>query len=125
MTTCPPSPPFAPPPRASTSPRTEARLRPPRGGGGRLPRAVRAPVRAEEVHVEQAPAELFDLTGKVAVVTGGSRGIGRAVVEGLARAGADVVIASRKVEACEAAAEEIRAATGRTAMPVACHLGRW
>ena len=49
-------------------------------------------------------AALHDLTGKVAVVTGGSRGIGRAIVQTLAEAGADVVIASRKLDACEAAA---------------------
>jgi NAD(P)-dependent dehydrogenase (short-subunit alcohol dehydrogenase family) len=70
-------------------------------------------------------AELHDLTGKVAVVTGGSRGIGRAIVQALAEAGADVVIASRKLAACEAAAAEVRATTGRTAVPVACHVGRW
>jgi len=67
----------------------------------------------------------LDLRGKVAVVTGGSRGIGRAVAEGMAVAGADVVIASRKLDACEAAAREISAATGRRALPVACHVGRW
>jgi NAD(P)-dependent dehydrogenase (short-subunit alcohol dehydrogenase family) len=70
-------------------------------------------------------AELQDLTGKVAVVTGGSRGIGRAIVQALAEAGADVVIASRKLEACEAAAEEVRETTGRRAVAVACHVGRW
>lgn len=69
--------------------------------------------------------ERFSLEGRVAVVTGGSRGIGRAVVEGLARAGADVVIASRKLEACEKAAQEVSAATGRRALPVAFHAGVW
>ncbi len=67
----------------------------------------------------------LDLTGKVALVTGGSRGIGRAVAEGMAAAGADVVIASRKLDACETAAREIADATGRRALPVACHVGRW
>ena len=70
-------------------------------------------------------AALHDLTGKVAVVTGGSRGIGRAIVQTLAEAGADVVIASRKLDACEAAAEQVRASTGRQAVAIACHVGRW
>ena len=70
-------------------------------------------------------AELHDLTGKVAVVTGGSRGIGRAIVQTLAEAGADVVVASRKLEACEAAAAEIRASTGQRAEAISCHVGRW
>jgi NAD(P)-dependent dehydrogenase (short-subunit alcohol dehydrogenase family) len=70
-------------------------------------------------------AARFDLAGRVAVVTGGSRGIGRAVAEGLAEAGADVVIASRKLDSCITAAEEIAKATGRRAIPVACHVGRW
>jgi NAD(P)-dependent dehydrogenase (short-subunit alcohol dehydrogenase family) len=70
-------------------------------------------------------AALHDLTGKVAVVTGGSRGIGRAIVQALAEAGADVVIASRKLDACEAAAAEVAASTGRKAAAIACHVGRW
>ncbi|MGH9273775.1 MAG: SDR family NAD(P)-dependent oxidoreductase, partial [Acidimicrobiales bacterium] len=70
-------------------------------------------------------AALHDLTGKVAVVTGGSRGIGRAIVQTLAEAGADVVIASRKLEACEAVADEVRASTGRRAVAIACHVGHW
>ena len=68
---------------------------------------------------------LFDLSGKVAVVTGGSRGIGKGAAWGLAQAGADVVIASRKIENCEILAREITAATGRRALPVAFHAGRW
>ncbi|MEU7813991.1 glucose 1-dehydrogenase [Pseudonocardia sp. NPDC049154] len=69
--------------------------------------------------------DLFDLTGKVAVVTGGSRGIGRAIAGAYAEAGADVVIASRKLDVCETAAKEISAATGRRVLPVATHVGRW
>lgn len=64
-----------------------------------------------------------DLSGKVVLVTGGSRGLGRAMVLGLAKAGADVVIASRKLESCEAVAEEVRA-LGRQALPVAAHAGQ-
>jgi NAD(P)-dependent dehydrogenase (short-subunit alcohol dehydrogenase family) len=68
---------------------------------------------------------LFDLSGKVAVVTGGSRGLGAEMIQAFARCGADVVIASRKLDACEALAEKVRNETGRRALAVACHVGEW
>jgi NAD(P)-dependent dehydrogenase (short-subunit alcohol dehydrogenase family) len=71
------------------------------------------------------PLEQFDLTGKVALVTGGSRGLGRSMVLGFARAGADVVIASRKLEACKAVAAEVEQTTGRRALALAVHVGEW
>ena len=72
----------------------------------------------------QMSAELFDLSGKVAIVTGGSRGLGREMVLAFAEHGADVVIASRKIENCEAVAEEVRA-LGRRAVAVAYHAASW
>ncbi|MEO5900180.1 MAG: glucose 1-dehydrogenase [Ilumatobacteraceae bacterium] len=68
--------------------------------------------------------DLFDMTGKVAVVTGGSRGLGREMVLAFAQHGADVVIASRKIDNCEAVAEEVRA-IGRKALPIAYHAASW
>ena len=68
--------------------------------------------------------DLFSLSGKVALVTGGSRGMGRAMSLALAAHGADVIIASRKLEACEAVASEVRA-LGRRALAVSAHVGRW
>ncbi len=66
----------------------------------------------------------LDATGKVVIVTGGSKGLGRAMALGFAEAGADVVVASRKLEPCEAVAAEIRA-TGRRALAISCHVGDW
>ncbi len=68
--------------------------------------------------------DLFDMSGKVAVVTGGSRGLGREMVLAFAARGADVVIASRKLENCEAVAGEVRA-LGRRALAVAYHAASW
>ncbi len=72
----------------------------------------------------KSTSDLFDLRGKVALVTGGSRGLGQAMALAFARAGADVVVASRKLEVCEQTAHEIEA-LGRKALPVACHVGEW
>jgi gluconate 5-dehydrogenase len=70
----------------------------------------------------QAP-RLFDLTGQTALVTGGGRGIGESLAIGLAEAGADVVIASRKVEACQRVAEIIEG-TGRRAWALAADISK-
>ncbi len=67
----------------------------------------------------------FDLSGKVAVITGGSRGLGRSMAQAFAEHGADVVLASRKLDACERAAAEIAESTGRTALGMRCHVGDW
>lgn len=70
------------------------------------------------------PDPLFDFTGKVVLVTGGSRGLGYQMVKAFAERGADVIIASRKLENCEAVAEECRA-LGREALAVSAHVGKW
>jgi NAD(P)-dependent dehydrogenase (short-subunit alcohol dehydrogenase family) len=72
----------------------------------------------------EPPADRFDMTGKVAVVTGGSRGLGRCIALAFAAAGADVVVTSRKIENCRAVAADVEA-MGRRALAHACNVGNW
>jgi len=68
--------------------------------------------------------ELLDFTGQVALVTGGSRGLGKEMALAMAARGADVVVTSRKLDACEEIARQIEG-MGRSALAYACHVGRW
>ncbi|MFD9666300.1 SDR family NAD(P)-dependent oxidoreductase [Rhodococcus sp. NPDC059968] len=65
------------------------------------------------------------MRGKVALVTGGSRGMGKAMVEAFASEGADVIIASRKIDNCEKLAATVRERYDRKALPVACNVSDW
>lgn len=67
---------------------------------------------------------IFRLDGRVALVTGGTRGLGWEIAQGLAAAGAAVVVSSRHEDACEVAADRLRDA-GAEATGIACHVGRW
>lgn len=69
--------------------------------------------------------ELFDLTDRVVLITGGSRGLGREMAFAAAHCGADVIIASRNLESCQATAAEVVAETGRVALAHQVHVGRW
>lgn len=66
-----------------------------------------------------------ELKGKVVLVTGGSRGLGRAMVEAFAARGSDVIVASRKLENCRAVADDVAMRFGVTALPVACNVSDW
>jgi NAD(P)-dependent dehydrogenase (short-subunit alcohol dehydrogenase family) len=68
--------------------------------------------------------DLFSLDGKVALVTGGSRGLGRQMCLAFARAGADIIVTSRDIGQCQRVAAEV-ADLGREALAVSCHVGRW
>lgn len=69
-------------------------------------------------------SELFSLKGKTALITGGGRGIGKFIATGLAEAGADLIVTSRKMKNLEATAEEISATYGVQVLPVACDVAR-
>jgi NAD(P)-dependent dehydrogenase (short-subunit alcohol dehydrogenase family) len=71
------------------------------------------------------PVGQADFAGQVVLVTGGSRGMGRELVLAFAARGASVVIASRKLDACAELADQVRAAHGVRALPVACNVSRW
>lgn len=69
-------------------------------------------------------ANLFDLTGKTVLITGGTRGLGLAMARAFAEAGADLIVSSRKAEACKTVAAEL-SGRGRRAVGIACHVGHW
>jgi NAD(P)-dependent dehydrogenase (short-subunit alcohol dehydrogenase family) len=70
-------------------------------------------------------ARHFDLSGKVCVVTGGSRGLGFQMCKAFAEAGASIVVSSRKQAGCDAAAAQISSETGAECLAIACHVGDW
>jgi NAD(P)-dependent dehydrogenase (short-subunit alcohol dehydrogenase family) len=70
-------------------------------------------------------AQHFDLTGKVILVTGGSRGLGFEMCRAFAFAGATTIVSSRKQDSCDRAAEAIHKETGQECLPLACHVGDW
>src|SRR5215472_11444023 len=100
----------------------EARRRVTARASGAFPMGRRSGHNAPEIRRKDLAMSLFDLADKVALITGSSRGIGKAIALQMALHGARVVISSRKAEGCEAAAAEITAAGG-TALAQPCHVG--
>ena len=80
---------------------------------------------ADTVAAPQGARDLFDLCGRVAVVTGGTRGLGLAMATAFAQAGAEVVVVSRKADACRDVAARLRDAGWRATGHCACHVGHW
>jgi NAD(P)-dependent dehydrogenase (short-subunit alcohol dehydrogenase family) len=70
-------------------------------------------------------SDRFDVSGKVVVITGATKGLGRAFAFGLAQAGAKIVVSSRKQDLCTATAAEISDKTGTETLGLACHVGQW
>jgi NAD(P)-dependent dehydrogenase (short-subunit alcohol dehydrogenase family) len=68
--------------------------------------------------------DAFDYTGRVVIITGASRGLGKAIAIGFAKAGSDIVVSSRSADACNSVVQEIEAMGGR-AVSAPCHVGRW
>ena len=83
------------------------------------------PITNEPDRASDSPFDLFRLDGKVALVTGGSRGLGREMSLAFARAGADVIVTSRKLDQCQDVVAEIESTTGRSGLAYSCHIGRW
>jgi NAD(P)-dependent dehydrogenase (short-subunit alcohol dehydrogenase family) len=81
-----------------------------------------SPTSVEGEHMQNSEGPL---SGRTALVTGGSRGLGKEIVLAFAAAGADVAIVSRKLDSCEELAEEVRRSTGRRVAAVAAHVGDW
>ena len=75
--------------------------------------------------MDQSLIDLFSLDGRVAIVTGSTKGLGYDMALGLAQAGANVVVSSRNQDACEAVAAEITERTGNEAFAAALHMGDW
>jgi NAD(P)-dependent dehydrogenase (short-subunit alcohol dehydrogenase family) len=86
--------------------------------GLHVPANTRIPKPADDAR------DLFDLSGRVAMITGGTRGLGLAMAKAFAQAGAEVVVVSRKADACEEVAAALRA-EGAKAAACACHVGHW
>jgi NAD(P)-dependent dehydrogenase (short-subunit alcohol dehydrogenase family) len=86
--------------------------------------ALQNPSESPDLPAISSARDLFDLTGRIAVVTGGTRGLGLAMVRAFASAGAEVIVVSRKPEACDEVVASLRSA-GLKAAGCACHVGHW